>query len=266
MVDAAQPPIGATTDAAQVPAPEGAPTQPPPKQLVKGSGAKHPPTHFHKKTEHEEDGTDAWLMTYADMITLILCFFVIMLSVSEPKTEKFEKLKQQLTGGFIEKTVEIPLKSTFQEFQKIIEDQAVERDASVERHGNVIQFEMGGNMLFEAGSATLKPEAYTLIDKMVVTLLNSGMKNYTVDVEGHTDNTAVTNAQFASNWELSAARSAAVVRLMLEKGIAAPALKVVGFADTRPKQNVPNTDAYGNDIPENQAQNRRVVIRIESKN
>ncbi len=264
MTDALEPPMTDTTAPA---APEGAPTQPPPKPLGKSSGGgKHPPTFLHKKAEAEEEGVDAWLMTYADMITLILCFFVIMLSVSEPKMEKFEKLKQKLTGGFIERTIEVPLKNTFQELQRVIEDQQVERDVSVERAGNVIQFEMGGSMLFEPGSATLKPEAYTLLDKLVVTVINSGMKNYTMDVEGHTDNAITSNAQFPSNWELSAARAATVVRVLLERGIPADKLKVVGFADTRPKPNVPNVDAYGNDIPENQAQNRRVVIKIESRN
>lgn len=232
------------------------------KQLVKGGNGKAAPV-YKKKSEHEHDDTDAWLMTYADMITLILCFFVIMLSVSEPKMDKFEKLKQQLTGGFIERTIEAPFKSTFQEFQKTIEEAEVERDVSVERHGNIITLEMSGSMLFDAGHATLKNDVGPFIDKLIQTLADSGIKDYTVDVEGHSDNIALSSAQFPSNWELSSARSSAVVRKMIEKGIPASRLKASGYADTRPK--VPNTDEYGNVIEENQIQNRRVVIKIEAK-
>jgi len=234
------------------------------KLLVKTSGSKPVSPVYKKQTAHvEEEGTDAWLMTYADMITLILCFFVIMLSVSEPKKDKFEKLKQQLTGGFIEKTIEAPFKDTFQEFQKMIEDAEVERDVSAERRGNVITLEMSGSLLFEAGSAVLKPDAAPVVANMIKTLTESGIKNYTVEVEGHSDNSGIDSAQFPSNWELSSARASSVVRLMIEKGIPASRLKASGLADARPK--VSNTDDYGNPVPENQAQNRRVVMRIESK-
>ncbi len=239
--------------------------------MVKSSTIKSPSKSsgkvipvFKKKHEHEEEGIDAWLMTYADMITLILCFFVIMLSVSEPKKDKFEKLKQQLTGGFIEKTIEAPFKDTYQEFQKIIENAEVERDISTERHGNVITLEMSGSLLFDVGSAVLKPGAVPIVASMIKTLTESGIKDYSVEVEGHSDNSAIpSGSQYPSNWELSSARASAVVRLMIDKGVPAARLKASGLADARPK--VPNMDEYGNPVPQNQAQNRRVVMRIESK-
>ena len=251
-------PASAATAAPVAPAPA-----PQIKQLVKPSSGSAAPVYKRKHEHAEEEGTDAWLMTYADMITLILCFFVIMLSVSEPKKEKFEKLKQQLTGGFIEKVIEAPFKDTFQQFQKIIEDAAVERDVSVDRNGKIITLDMNGSLLFEPGSATLKTTSLPMVENMIRTLAESGIKDYTVEVEGHSDNAPMSSAQFPSNWELSSARAAAVVRLMIEKGVQATRLKASGLADAQPK--VPNTDEYGNIIPENQARNRRVVMRIEAK-
>jgi chemotaxis protein MotB len=86
-------------------------------------------------------------------------------------------------------------------------------------------------------------------------------EGYRIRVEGHTDDTPIDTPQFPSNWELSTARASAVVHYFLEQGVPAERLRAVGYADTEPK--VPNRDAAGNPIPANQAQNRRVVIKLE---
>ena len=92
-------------------------------------------------------------------------------------------------------------------------------------------------------------------------LKSDEFRDYAITVEGHTDDTPIHTAQFPSNWELSTARAAAVVHFLLDQGIPARKLRAAGYADTFPK--LPNRDADGNPIPENQAQNRRVVIKLE---
>ena len=82
-----------------------------------------------------------------------------------------------------------------------------------------------------------------------------------VTVEGHTDDAPIHSAQFPSNWELSTARASAVVHFFLDAGVAPSRLRAAGYADTFPL--VPNRDAAGRAIPENQARNRRVVIKLE---
>jgi chemotaxis protein MotB len=86
-------------------------------------------------------------------------------------------------------------------------------------------------------------------------------RDYTISIEGYTDDSPIKTPQFPSNWELSTARAAAVVRSFVGLGVPAERLRAVGFAETSPK--LPNRDADGKAIPENQAQNRRVVIRLE---
>ena len=86
-------------------------------------------------------------------------------------------------------------------------------------------------------------------------------KSYQVTVEGHTDDSPISTLQFPSNWELSTARAAAVVHCLLQQGILAQRLRAAGYADTFPV--ALNRDAHGQAIPENQARNRRVVIKLE---
>src|SRR6185312_2766361 len=84
---------------------------------------------------------------------------------------------------------------------------------------------------------------------------------YHITIEGHTDDTPISTPQFQSNWELSAARAAAVVRFLLDLGIPAGKLTAAGYADTVPI--APNRNPDGAVIADNQARNRRVVIRLE---
>ena len=86
-------------------------------------------------------------------------------------------------------------------------------------------------------------------------------RDYQITIEGHTDDAPISTAQFPSNWELSTARASAVVHYFLEQGIAAQKLRAAGYADTFPV--APNRDSAGKPIPENQARNRRVVIKLE---
>jgi chemotaxis protein MotB len=88
-----------------------------------------------------------------------------------------------------------------------------------------------------------------------------GISNYSVDVEGHTDDDLISTAQFHSNWELSAARATNVVKFLISRGVDRVRLRAIGYADTQPK--VLNRDEEGNPIKENQIENRRVVIRTE---
>lgn len=241
---------------------DATPTSPSKGKGSKSVVASHH-TVFNKKHAEEEEGTDAWLMTYADMITLILCFFVIMLSVSVPDLDKFEKLKQKLTGGFIQKTIEAPFNETYEDIQKLIEEEAVERDVAVERTTKVIAMDLNSAAFFEPGSALLRQEAEPLLNKIATLIIDSNMKEYAVEVEGHTDDVPAQGSPYPSIWELSSARAAAVVRFLIDKGLEPKRMKVSGYADTRPK--VPNVDEHNNIIPENQVLNRRVVVKIEAK-
>jgi chemotaxis protein MotB len=112
-----------------------------------------------------------------------------------------------------------------------------------------VSLEISDNILFDPGSATLKQNGRQLLDELSVLL---AAQDYTVSVEGHSDNVPFSNAHFASNWELSAGRATNVTRYLIAHGIAATRLRAIGYADTRPRAD--NASAQG------KARNRRVAL------
>jgi flagellar motor protein MotB len=253
--------------------------------------------------------TDDWLMTYADMITLLLCFFAIFLSVSTTRkdlsptapmrqlAEAIAALPRPLPQPQVQPPPSQPWlklpdafrRSEFHDLAPVdrgAADAADERparldaaaaDASaptaaevptaghaaeLEQKGDrITTLEMSSAAFFDSGSAQLSNAGKTILQEVAVNLLSPRFRGYRITVEGHTDDTPINTAQFPSNWELSTARAAAVVRFFLDEPIPAQRLRADGYADTFPK--APNRDATGNAIPANQAQNRRVVIKLE---
>ena len=223
---------------------------------------------------------DDWLMTYADMITLLLCFFAIFLSVSVPRKEKFEEARQEVlqkfaTPDLLHGKFPVPQtnatgglpKSQFNQLPGIVgptfpSPPPPKRDNPPQKQGDrITTVDMNSATFFPSGSATLSDEGKAVLVKVLAGLNTSQYKDFVITVEGHTDDVPINTLQFPSNWELSTARAAAVVRFFIEQGIPADKLRASGYADVMPK--VPNRDAAGNAIPANQAQNRRVVIKLE---
>jgi chemotaxis protein MotB len=120
---------------------------------------------------------------------------------------------------------------------------------------------MASETFFASGSADLSPSGRNILAGVAEQIVQPRYAGYTVTVEGHTDDNPIATALFPSNWELSAARAAAVVRFLAERGVDSTRLRAAGFADSLPL--AANRDSSGRAIPENQARNRRVVIRLE---
>lgn len=217
---------------------------------------------YKKKRRLDDHRLDDWLMTYADMITLVLCFFAIILSVSIVKEEKFEQVRQKVMEQFaaseVAKGTKAPPEENRQSIATIFQDQ---RDVAVENGDRYTAIEMNSAPFFSSGSAELKPEGQHLLAALLPTLQDQRFRDYQITVEGHTDDMLIGTAQFPSNWELSTARASGVVRYFVNNGIPAAKLRAVGYAEVLPK--VPNRDVAGRSIPENQALNRRVVIKLE---
>ncbi len=228
----------------------------------------------------EDTHVDDWLMTYADMITLLLCFFAVFIAIASPDQQKFEEAKQQvkeqfsgtgnadaLKGTYSLPPTEIdtPPKSEmpFEALPSIVDryNDNGKEDVEIEKGDRITTIEMNSGTFFDIGSAILNEEGIKLVTELQPTILSDEYKDYTISIEGYTDDSPIKTAQFPSNWELSTARAAAVVRSLIDLGFPAQRLRAVGFGDTNPK--VPNRDEAGKIIPGNQAQNRRVVIRLE---
>lgn len=214
-----------------------------------------------RRRQPQEDNIDSWLMSYADMITLLLVFFVIFVSVSEPKKEKFSAAIESMKEKFGSVDLSTPFTGVYRTLQATIEEQQILKDVAVTRSEYAIQLELASNVFFKEGTADLDPDATGILADMAAAIKKIDFLDYTIVVEGHTNDLPVTSPKYPSNWELSAARAAAVVRFFADHGIKPEKMSAVGYADTRPK--VPNTDATGSAIVENRAKNRRVIITLE---
>jgi chemotaxis protein MotB len=199
-----------------------------------------------------DDSEDDWLVTYADAITLLMAFFVIMFSISEPNTEKFERVTKGMVETLSRQDVESP----------ITPDTGEQAQVDTTTRDQTFQFQSGE--MFAPGSADILPSAFAQLDRIAQNMVLFGKTDYGVTVEGHTDDVPINTARFPSNWELSAARAAAVVRYFLSRGIEADRLKAVGLADTVSPRNAPLYDREtGEPIPKNREANRRVVVKID---
>ena len=209
-------------------------------------------------SEPEEED---WLLTYADAITLLMAFFVLLYTVSDPNTEKFEAV----TKGMVESLKGGSAPTPFTDLTKdLAQVQSESESSKVGATKRGLTFEFKSRKMFEPGSANIVPEGIKSLDRVAqVVTFRLGKKNYTIEVEGHTDDTPISTPQFPSNWELSSARASAVVRFMISRGVPPTRMRAVGYADTRPKVGFPFHDKEGNPLPENREEGRRVVIRIE---
>lgn len=232
---------------------------------------------------HDGGGSLRWLLTYADMITLLMAFFIMMYSMSVINLSKFHNVAIAIRSGFggvmpgqsrsilfSDGQVSFkpsPLKGDttgvawqiIKPLQKYL-DQTPEAKKTVkvfmDRRGLVVSLP-SDKVLFAPGRAEIKPEAYPVMTRIAGVIRSVANE---VRVEGHTCNLPTKSSLFASNWELSTTRATNVVRYMLDKqAIPAARLSAAGYADTRP--------LGPNDTDEHRRRNRRVdfVILNETK-
>lgn len=234
---------------------------------------------------------ERWLLTYADMITLLMALFMVLFSISSVNVSKFKTLKEALQNAFTPKVLSgggsiipdggaenSPQAASQQPVPAALASASSapaaetdeflrlkrELDAYAQRHGFASSIEtmvgprglvirlLTDKVLFESGSATVKSEADPLLTK-ISHLVNLD-PTHAISVEGNTDNVPISTSQYPSNWELSTARAAAVVRFMAAHGVAARRLEATGVAGLRPI--APNTTEAG------RSRNRRVEIAL----
>ncbi|MFO1242896.1 MAG: flagellar motor protein MotB [Rickettsiales bacterium] len=220
---------------------------------------------FYGKKKHEE-AEENWLISYADMITLLLCFFVILLSVSEPKKEQLEAvseaMKQAINDAKKEEKKQDPMEDLKQDLETMIVDDALEEAMSVAETEKGIVIDLSTAAFYESGSATIRKDAEPYLQRMTEILKKFDLDEHLINVIGHTDDAPIHTAEFPSNWELSAVRATRIVRFFADNGIDHHILRSSGFADTEPKWR--NLDDLGNPIEENRERNRRITIKIEA--
>jgi len=216
--------------------------------------------------EHDGEHGEPWLVSYADLMTLLFGFFVIMYTFTLAKldkdSDKMVKMREEVAKFFGGDYV-TPYKSSETEFKKILKGTSLENNATTKLSPEGIEVTLQSMAIFKSGSAELLHESRTAIETLVLLIKrDTGDKSeMTIQVEGHTDDVPLRRGGlYPSNWELSGARASAVLRQFENHGFPIEGMKTIGFGASRPL--VPNFDESGKPIPENRVKNRRVVIRV----
>jgi chemotaxis protein MotB len=206
---------------------------------------------------------DSWLITFADMAVLLMCFFILLFSISSPDMEQVKIIAQGLRAkGFYSDVA--PLEDPYQKLKKELAlslgASGYDKQVAVSDSKHGVEVELASSAFFVYGTAKFSDKALPMLQMISAQIMPLANKDVIIQIEGHTDDAPISTPQFPSNWELSAARAANLVRYLIAQGFPANKLRAVGLADTQPK--APNHDSAGNPIPANQDLNRRVVIKL----
>jgi chemotaxis protein MotB len=233
-----------------------------------------------RKKRPRRVSSDRWLVSYADFITLLFAFFVVLFATGQSDKHKKVQLAASIQTAFHQMglfearsnlptladipgiggsaqapAVTSPLPATPQAMLAV--KQQIEQAARPEIENGVIGIHESASGLvvslqeagfFDSGAAGIRPSALQVLDRIAAVLPQSALR-----VEGHTDNVPIHTAQFASNWELSSSRASSIARLLLlHANVHAENMSVAGYAEFHP--------ATSNDTAEGRARNRRVDI------
>jgi len=205
-----------------------------------------------------DDSSSSWLVTYSDAITLLLAFFVMILSVSDLNQGKVEALQEGLASIMSDSTPATPFSDIKDGMDELIEKHDLDDQLEVTLDPKGVKIELSNVALYQSGSAELKTAAFDILKDIATVIIATSHDSHMVEVEGHTDDVPINTAQYPSNWELSAARATTVVKYLLEQGVSKERLKASGFADSRPKK-----ESIALPLIEARQANRRVVIFIK---
>ena len=227
-------------------------------------------TDLEPEDDEPSGGGAAWMATFADMMTLLLCFFILLLSFATMDIVKFRDAMgsvQEALGvqfqheGDFEAIASSPLqldefeatvgigedRALLDELNAAISEEGLDDEIGAEIDGRGVVVRIDGQVLYQQGDSSLKPESDAILTRIAALVRGTAHR---VMIEGHTDDIPIRTARYPSNWELSTARAIAAMRFLVDHNVDAERVGVAGYADQRP--------VAPNDGPENRASNRRV--------
>ncbi len=222
-----------------------------------------------KNKSIEREDTHRWVVSYADFITLLFAFFVVMYAISSVNVSKYKSMAEGMHTAFTtknnkkaiaelaqQKDLNAAVQSSINEknkFDQLIQALSALQDSDYHMNpqDGWVELDIKAGALFDSGSANLRPVAVLKLMK-----LGSIIKEfpYPIAIEGYTDNVPISTAQYPSNWELSSARAAAVARCLASFGVEQNQMSVTGYGERYP--------VADNSTEEGRARNRRVNVII----
>jgi chemotaxis protein MotB len=221
-----------------------------------------------KPKQQEKKGLDIWVMTYGDMMSLLLTFFILIVSFSTIQESKFNEAAMSLKGalgvmsqppGVIAQKQPVVMQMgkkeredilyEVQKLERLLLDRGLDKDVDIQVTDQEIAFRINAPLLFASGQATIRNEIGDILRELGAFLQKFA---YPIRIEGHTDSLAIHTDRFPSNWELSAARAVAVARFFQDTGVDPERIAALGYGEFHP--------LASNETPEGRAANRRVEI------
>lgn len=176
-----------------------------------------------------ERESEPWLLSYTDMVTLLLAFFVLFFAISRLDTSKFEMILD-----YFNRSESMPLYQLEHKFNELVQRHNLQKSVDVQLTPEGLLVNFQDKILFDSGKAELKSGALPVLNALAEILKSAEVQQRKIQVEGHTDTVPVApNAAYPSNWELSAARAARVIRYLTGQGLRPSRFVAVGYADTR---------------------------------
>jgi len=226
--------------------------------------------------EPAAEGAPAWIVTFADLMSLLLTFFVLLLSFSNTEVVKFREAmgsikdamgvtsqdgdskvpvgKSPLTDEIAEIGSSPSSAELEQQLQGVLESFGLESKGETQLTADGVTLRLQGDLMFNSGESGLTPRTYDLLEGLASYIASIDRR---VDIVGHTDSVPISTPIYPSNWELSAGRAAEAVRYLVEHGVPPERLRAIGQADTVPIDT--------NDTPEGRARNRRIEFVFSAK-
>lgn len=206
----------------------------------------------------EDAGEESWVLSFLDLITLMLTLFVILLTYSSFDKPSYETLTEEISSKF-KKNIKQQQSSDGEHTSKkdglkydLSLPASLKNTLQVQWFNNTAHVEINSDLLFLSGSSHLSYKGKQVFEELLPVVINH---EGTIIVEGHTDDIPIKNEIFPSNWELSASRAASVVRYMIDQGASNQKFKIIGYADTKPIDNSKTDKA--------RSKNRRVKLILE---
>lgn len=229
-------------------------------------------------------GSPPWMATFADLVTLLMCFFVLLFAMSTTQQETYKELVKSLRsalgaqavpesgtregltmhavpseepsenqaidelGGMIEKEME----EIVSEVRELVLFNKLGGEVSVTKTEDGVVITLSDLLLFRKGGTTLSPKGEDILKKVAFVLRKMA---YHVKIKGHTDNSPINSNMYPSNWELSSVRASTVVRLLVANGVPPQYISAEGYSQYHP--------VATNDTERGRSYNRRVEIVYE---
>jgi chemotaxis protein MotB len=208
----------------------------------------------------DEEAAEDWLLSYADMITLLMAFFIMLAAISKPDANLYEQVQAGMAKDIGNREVAKPLQDLKTQMDQMVAGMGADEAVDIGRDDKGLVLNLAAGAMFKVGSADIQPQMLPVLKEITETLSNPRFATYTIEIQGHTDDTPVKTPQFPTNWDLSSARALATLKAFAQLGMPTSRMRLAALADVAPR--APNRSPDGNPYPENQALNRRVEVHV----